>query len=65
MLTIPPTLQVGSEKLNQYVNSYLTRLIDAVSAHGGDVIKFAGDALQVVYYDTIRYDTLTSFFLTY
>ncbi|EOD15045.1 hypothetical protein EMIHUDRAFT_124345, partial [Emiliania huxleyi CCMP1516] len=36
----------GSEKLNQYINSYLTRLIDGVSHHGGDVIKFAGDALQ-------------------
>jgi class 3 adenylate cyclase len=37
----------GSELLSVYVNAYLQRLIQGVSLFYGDVIKFAGDALQV------------------
>eukprot|EP00965_Chrysotila_dentata_P201366 6180529-Pleurochrysis_carterae.AAC.2 len=39
----------GAELLNQYVNSYFEQLIELVAASEGDVIKFAGDALQVVW----------------
>jgi class 3 adenylate cyclase len=39
----------GSELLNQYMNSYFDELIQVVCESGGDVIKFAGDALQVVW----------------
>jgi class 3 adenylate cyclase len=31
------------------MNKYFDLLIDSISEHGGDVIKFAGDALQVVW----------------
>ena len=43
--------KAGSELLSVYVNAYLERLIQAVSLYYGDVIKFAGDALQVVWRD--------------
>ncbi|KAL1515656.1 hypothetical protein AB1Y20_002274 [Prymnesium parvum] len=39
----------GAELLNQYINSYFELLISGIADHGGDVIKFAGDALQVVW----------------
>ena len=31
------------------MNRYLTEMISTISAHGGDVIKFAGDALLVAF----------------
>lgn len=39
----------GAELLNQYINKYFELLISGIAEHGGDVIKFAGDALQVVW----------------
>ena len=33
------------EELTQVLNDYFGRLIDLITAHGGDVAKFAGDAL--------------------
>ena len=39
----------GSEYLNAYVNAYFAKLIDGINKFAGDVIKFAGDALQVVW----------------
>ena len=39
----------SSEMLNTYISSYFDGLIDGISEFGGDVIKFAGDALQVVW----------------
>ncbi|MGZ4778371.1 MAG: AAA family ATPase [Thermoanaerobaculia bacterium] len=35
----------GVEQLTQVLNAYFGRLISAVTDHGGDVVKFAGDAL--------------------
>ena len=35
----------GVEELTQVLNAYFGRLIDIIDDHGGDVIKFAGDAL--------------------
>lgn len=39
----------GAEKLNQYVSKYFERLINVVLKWGGDIIKFAGDAMLVVW----------------
>lgn len=36
---------VGAEELTQLLNAYFGQLIDLVTAHGGDIVKFAGDAL--------------------
>ena len=33
----------------RYINSYFKELIDGIFAYQGDVIKFAGDAMQVVW----------------
>ncbi|HVS31975.1 MAG TPA: adenylate/guanylate cyclase domain-containing protein [Thermoanaerobaculia bacterium] len=35
----------GVEELTRILNTYFGRLIAAVTSHGGDVVKFAGDAL--------------------
>ena len=35
----------GAEEFSRLLNAYLGVLIDEVSAHGGDVVKFAGDGL--------------------
>jgi class 3 adenylate cyclase/tetratricopeptide (TPR) repeat protein len=35
----------GVEELTQVLNAYFGQLIDLITAHGGDVVKFAGDAL--------------------
>jgi class 3 adenylate cyclase/predicted ATPase len=39
----------GAEELVAILNRYLGRLVDIVLAHGGDVVKFAGDALLAVW----------------
>jgi hypothetical protein len=39
----------GAELLNVYMNAYFRRLIDVIIKGGGDIIKFAGDAMQVIW----------------
>jgi predicted ATPase/class 3 adenylate cyclase len=39
----------GVEELSAILNAYFGRIIDTIHAHGGDVIKFAGDALLAVW----------------
>ena len=39
----------GTEILSSKLNKYFGRMIDMIYAGGGDVIKFAGDALLVVW----------------
>src|SRR5262245_8935527 len=39
----------GAEILTRELNTYFGRLIDLIATHGGDVIKFAGDALTAVW----------------
>jgi class 3 adenylate cyclase/tetratricopeptide (TPR) repeat protein len=36
---------VGAEELSRLLNDYFGQLVDLIIAHGGDVVKFAGDAL--------------------
>lgn len=35
----------GTEQLTEQLNSYFGRLVDLITVHGGDVIKFSGDGL--------------------
>lgn len=35
----------GVEELTQVLNAYFGKLIEVIQSHGGDVVKFAGDAL--------------------
>lgn len=39
----------GVEELSRILNTYFGQLIDLIVAHGGDVVKFAGDALLAVW----------------
>ena len=39
----------GLECLSDTLNDYFARMIDMIYAHGGDVMKFAGDALLAVW----------------
>ncbi|KAG8462766.1 hypothetical protein KFE25_004742 [Diacronema lutheri] len=41
--------QRGAETLNQIVNAYISALMGRIEASGGDTIKFAGDAILVVW----------------
>ena len=40
----------GAHFLSETVNAYLFRLLQIVADYGGDVIKFAGDAIMIVWY---------------
>ena len=39
----------GSEELSRLLNDFFGQLITIISAHGGDVVKFAGDAMLAVW----------------
>lgn len=39
----------GMEQLTQILNAYFGRLIATINTHGGDIIKFAGDAMLAVW----------------
>ena len=40
---------VGIERLSRILNDYFSSQIALVSNHGGDIIKFAGDALMAMW----------------
>jgi predicted ATPase/class 3 adenylate cyclase len=40
----------GVEDLTRWLNVYFGRLIDVIVEHGGDILKFAGDALIAAWY---------------
>ncbi len=39
----------GAEELTDHLNAYFGQLVDLITAHGGDVLKFAGDALLALW----------------
>ncbi len=39
----------GTEALTDLLNDYFGQLVDTIMAHGGDVVKFAGDALLALW----------------
>src|SRR5438874_1465574 len=41
--------RTGVEELTQMLNEYFGRIIEIVIVHGGDVVKFAGDALLALW----------------
>jgi hypothetical protein len=43
--------QLNVEELKNQINDYFTKMLDIVDKHGGDVIKFAGDALYIAWYN--------------
>jgi predicted ATPase len=39
----------GAEELTRHLNDYFSSLIEVIHEHGGDVVKFAGDALLALW----------------
>ncbi|MCB8943374.1 MAG: AAA family ATPase [Ardenticatenaceae bacterium] len=39
----------GAEQLANLLNTFFTQVIEIITAHGGDVVKFAGDALLALW----------------
>lgn len=37
------------DELRKHINGYFKKILDIVLKHGGDVIKFAGDAIFIVF----------------
>ena len=42
----------GAEEMTDALNNYFGELIERVHYHGGDIVKFAGDAMLVLFTDT-------------
>jgi class 3 adenylate cyclase len=40
---------IGVEELTRILNAYFGHLIDLIVSHGGDIVKFAGDALVAIW----------------
>lgn len=41
--------KLNVEELKNHINDYFTKMLNIVDKHGGDVIKFAGDALYIIW----------------
>lgn len=39
----------GVEEVSKHINGYFSKLIERIHHHGGDVLKFAGDALLCMF----------------
>ena len=44
----------GAHTISDIVNAYMERLLSVIYEHGGDVVKFAGDALVVLWEGTLQ-----------
>lgn len=47
----------GAEHVTTHLNRYFTTLLDIVERYGGDVVKFAGDALIVLFMGSVGLGT--------
>lgn len=41
--------EIGIDKLQSIINAYIGNLVDVIYSYGGDVIKFAGDAILCIF----------------
>lgn len=41
--------EAGAERVTKHLNEYFSRLLAIINEHGGDCVKFAGDALIVIF----------------
>jgi len=41
--------RLNAEQLKYHVNTYFTRMIDVVRTYGGDIVKFCGDAVMILW----------------
>lgn len=42
----------GASKLSQVLNSYMGAMVQEILSHGGDILKFSGDAFLVLFKET-------------
>ena len=42
-------MMMGAEQLTRIINRYFNKMIDVIVRYGGDVLKFAGDAMLVMF----------------
>eukprot|EP00466_Bigelowiella_natans_P010213 jgi/Bigna1/86586/estExt_fgenesh1_pg.C_120020 len=49
----------GAEKVTRHLNQYFTKLLNIIDRHGGDCVKFAGDALIVIFKEDNPYEKMT------
>ena len=49
---------VGAEKLTATLNDYFSHLVGIIQEHGGDVVKFAGDAVLAIWKDGAEHQDL-------
>ena len=47
----------GMETITQILNDYFAKMVDTIHKHGGDVVKFAGDALLAVWRENQNQDS--------
>ena len=45
---------LGIEALKRHINAIYSRAVDIVVKHGGDVLKFAGDAMLITWLSHAR-----------
>ena len=45
---------IGAEKLTATLNDYFSHLVGIIQEHGGDVVKFAGDAVLAIWRDGVE-----------
>lgn len=50
----------GVEQVSHHLNAYMSKMLDVILRHGGDIIKFAGDALIVLFSEPHSTDVLPS-----
>eukprot|EP00002_Diphylleia_rotans_P011912 TRINITY_DN2342_c0_g1_i1.p1 TRINITY_DN2342_c0_g1~~TRINITY_DN2342_c0_g1_i1.p1 ORF type:complete len:1544 (+),score=309.01 TRINITY_DN2342_c0_g1_i1:168-4799(+) len=48
----------GVEELTSHLNKYFDKMIQIIGRYGGDIIKFAGDALLIVWSDDHEYTSM-------
>jgi class 3 adenylate cyclase/tetratricopeptide (TPR) repeat protein len=46
----------GVETITHILNNYFSRMVETIQAHGGDVVKFAGDALLAIWREDEQQD---------
>ncbi len=46
----------GVETISQILNDYFSRMVETIHAYGGDVVKFAGDALLAIWHEDEGYN---------
>lgn len=43
------SLRLSVDELKNHINDYFTTMLDIVEKHGGEVVKFAGDAIYIIW----------------